>query len=83
MSYEKVTQAKDRLLIGIKQSTKAMKSGEVSTVIVARDIDADLKVKIINLAEKMNIPYEMVESKEQLGKACDIEVATALVAIRQ
>ena len=83
MSYDKVTQAKDRLLIGIKQATKAMASGDVSTVIVARDIDADLKIKIISLAEKMNIPYEMVESKAQLGKACGIEVATALVAIRQ
>jgi len=83
MSYDKVTQAKDRLLVGIKQATKAMASGDVSTVIVARDIDADLKIKIISLAEKMNIPYEMVESKAQLGKACGIEVATALVAIRQ
>ena len=83
MSYDKVTQAKDRLLVGIKQATKAMASGDVSTIVVARDIDADLKMKIISLAEKMNIPYEMVESKAQLGKACGIEVATALVAIRQ
>ena len=83
MSYDKVTQAKDRLLVGIKQATKAMASGDVSTIVVARDIDADLKMKIISLAEKMNIPYELVESKAQLGKACGIEVATALVAIRQ
>lgn len=83
MSYEKVTQAKDRLMIGIKQATKAMKSGEVSQIVVATDIDADLKVKIFHLAEKMNIPYELVESKKRLGKACGIEVGTAVVAIKQ
>lgn len=83
MSYEKVAQAKDRLLIGIKQSTKAMKSGDVSLIVVALDIDANLKVDIINLADEMNIPYEMVESKKQLGKACGIEVGTALVAVKQ
>ncbi|MBU5594682.1 ribosomal L7Ae/L30e/S12e/Gadd45 family protein [Amphibacillus sp. MSJ-3] len=83
MSYEKVTQAKDRLVIGIKQASKTMKSGEVSQIVVATDIDSDLKVKILGLADQLNIPYELVESKKRLGEACGIEVGTAVVAIKQ
>ena len=83
MSYEKVTQAKDRLSIGLKQTEKAMKSGQVSQIVIASDIDAALRLKIINLANELIIPYEMVDSKKRLGKACGIEVGTAVVAIRQ
>jgi len=70
-------------MIGTKQATKAIESGEAIQVIVAMDIDHNLKEKIIQLANKMAIPYEMVESKKQLGKACGIEVGTAVVAIKQ
>ena len=83
MSYEKVTQARDRLSIGLKQTEKAMKSGQVSQIVIASDIDTALRLKIINLANELIIPYEMVDSKKRLGKACGIEVGTAVVAIRQ
>lgn len=83
MSYEKVTQAKDRLSIGLKQTEKAMKSGQVSQIVIASDIDPALRLKIINLANELIIPFEMVDSKKRLGKACGIEVGTAVVAIRQ
>lgn len=83
MSYEKVTQAKDRLSIGLKQTEKAMKSGQVSQLVIASDIDTVLRLKLINLANELIIPYEMVDSKKRLGRACGIEVGTAVVAIRQ
>ncbi len=83
MSYEKVTQARDRLSIGLKQTEKAMKSGQVSQIVIASDIDTVLRLKLINLANELIIPYEMVDSKKRLGRACGIEVGTAVVAIRQ
>ena len=83
MSYDKVTQAKDRLIIGLKQAEKAMKSGKTREIVLAADIDSHIKVRLVNLAEELNIPYEMVDSKKRLGKACGIEVGTAVVAIRQ
>lgn len=83
MSYEKVTQARDRLSIGLKQTEKAMKSGKVSQIVIASDIDTVLRLKLINLANELIIPYEMVDSKKRLGRACGIEVGTAVVAIRQ
>ncbi|MCZ0703483.1 large subunit ribosomal protein L7A [Natronobacillus azotifigens] len=83
MSYEKVAQAKDRLIIGTKQTVKAMKSGEVEEVVIAQDIDPEIAKKVSQLAEKMNITYTQVDSKKKLGKACGIEVGTATVAIKQ
>lgn len=83
MSYEKVAQAKDSLIIGTKQSLKAMKNGEVKEVVIAMDVDPEITSKVSQLAEKMNIPYTKVDSKKKLGKACGIEVGTAAVAIKQ
>ncbi len=83
MSYDKVTKVKDRLIIGTKQTIKAMKSGEVKEVVIAEDVDLDMIAKVSQLAEKMDIPYTMVDSKKKLGKACGIEVGTAAVAIKQ
>ena len=83
MSYDKVTQAKDRLLIGLKQTEKAMKAGQVSQIVIASDIDSAMRLKLVNLANELTIPYEIVDSKKRLGKACGIEVGTAVVAIRQ
>ncbi|HHU19943.1 MAG TPA: 50S ribosomal protein L7ae-like protein [Bacilli bacterium] len=83
MSYDKVTQAKDRLLIGLKQTEKAMKAGQVSQIVIAADIDSVMRFKLVNLANELTIPYEIVDSKKRLGKACGIEVGTAVVAIRQ
>ncbi|GAA4064935.1 ribosomal L7Ae/L30e/S12e/Gadd45 family protein [Amphibacillus indicireducens] len=83
MSYDKVTQAKDRLLIGLKQTEKAMKAGQVSQIVIASDIDSAMRLKLVNLANELMIPYEMVDSNKRLGKACGIEVGTAVVAIRQ
>lgn len=83
MSYDKVTQAKDRLLIGLKQTEKAMKAGQVNQIVIASDIDSAMRLKLVNLANELTIPYEIVDSKKRLGKACGIEVGTAVVAIRQ
>lgn len=83
MSYEKVAQEKDRLIIGTKQTLKAMKSGEVKEVVIARDIDFEITQKVSQLAQQMNIPYTQVDSKKKLGKMCGIEVGTATVAIKQ
>ncbi|MGM0522641.1 MAG: ribosomal L7Ae/L30e/S12e/Gadd45 family protein [Bacillota bacterium] len=83
MSYEKVTQAKDQLVVGTKQTIKAIKSGHVEEVIIAADVDPFMVEKLLQLVEKMDIPYTMVDSKIKLGKACGIEVGTAAVAIKQ
>jgi large subunit ribosomal protein L7A len=83
MSYEKVAQAKSDIIIGTKQTLKAMKNGEVDEVITADDADQTMTFKVANLALKLNIPHTRVASMKELGNACGIDVGAATVAIKQ
>ncbi|MCY7797210.1 50S ribosomal protein L7ae-like protein [Bacillus spizizenii] len=80
MSYDKVSQAKS-IIIGTKQTVKALKRGSVKEVVVAKDADPILTTSVISLAEDQGISVSMVESMKKLGKACGIEVGAAAVAI--
>ncbi|MEC1653073.1 50S ribosomal protein L7ae-like protein [Bacillus vallismortis] len=80
MSYDKVSQAKS-IIIGTKQTVKALKRGSVKEVVVAKDADPVLTTSVVSLAEDQGISVLMVESMKKLGRACGIEVGAAAVAI--
>jgi large subunit ribosomal protein L7A len=80
MSYEKVLQAK-QIVIGTKQTVRALKEGKVQEVIVAEDADAFVINKVLEAAKEANIPVTKVDSMKKLGKACKIQVGAAAVAI--
>jgi large subunit ribosomal protein L7A len=80
MSYEKVFQAKS-IIVGTKQTVRAIKSEVISEVVVAIDADPRLTSKIVLLASETNIPVTYVDSMKKLGKACGIKVGAAVVAI--
>lgn len=80
MSYEKVLQAKD-VVIGTKQTVKALKLGTVNEVVVAKDADHKVIAKIVSAAEETMVPILYVDSMKKLGKACGIEVGAAAIAI--
>lgn len=82
MSYEKVSQA-HKIIVGTKQSVKALKNNEVKEIIVATDADHRIIEKVIQTAEEKQIPLTNVSSMKKLGKACGIEVGAAAVAIIQ
>ena len=80
MSYDKVKQA-SQTIIGTKQAVKAMRAGQVNQLIIALDADSWVTDPAILLAKEIGIPIAIVESKSELGKACGINVGTAVVAI--
>jgi len=80
MSYEKVLQAK-QIIVGTKQTVRALKEGRVQEVIVAEDADAFIINNILTAAKEANIPVTKVDSMKKLGKACKIQVGAAAVAI--
>lgn len=80
MSYEKVKQAK-KVVIGTKQTIKALNSGIVSEVIIAQDADVKLTSKVEELASEKGIPITKVDSMRELGKISGIDVGAATVAI--
>ncbi|MEI3609451.1 ribosomal L7Ae/L30e/S12e/Gadd45 family protein [Pseudogracilibacillus sp. SO10305] len=83
MAYERITQLHSKLIIGTKQTIKAMNNGEVSELFVATDAAEHITNKVINVARKNNIVYTMVDSKATLGKACEIDVDASVVAIKR
>ncbi|KPH76295.1 ribosomal L7Ae/L30e/S12e/Gadd45 family protein [Oceanobacillus caeni] len=82
MSYDKVTQVKSRLIIGTKQTLKAMKNGEVSEVFIANDADEHITQKVASLADELDIPRKSVDSKRKLGVVCGVEVDASVVAVK-
>ncbi|MCP8618052.1 50S ribosomal protein L7ae-like protein [Salirhabdus salicampi] len=83
MSYEKVAQAKSNVIVGTKQTIKAMKNGAVQLVVIANDADRQVTSRVIHLAEDLGIPISYVDSMKKLGKSCGIDVGAATVAIKQ
>ena len=83
MLYEKITQVQSRIIIGTKQTLKAMKNSEISEVFIAIDADQQLTEQVVTLAEELDIPCQRVDSMKKLGKACGIEVGTSTVAIKE
>ncbi|WP_027415323.1 50S ribosomal protein L7ae-like protein [Aneurinibacillus terranovensis] len=81
MSYEKVEQAKN-VVIGTKQTYRAIEMDSVSEVIIAKDADARVLSKVILLCKEKGLPIHYVDSMRRLGAACGIDVGAAVVAIK-
>ncbi|MFA8438926.1 50S ribosomal protein L7ae-like protein [Pueribacillus sp. YX66] len=82
MSYEKVSQA-EQVIIGTKQTLKALQEGQVSELIIADDAEIRVVNKVKVFATELGIPITTVDSMKKLGEACGIEVGAATVAIKK
>ena len=79
MSYEKVLQAK-QLVIGTKQTVKAIKAGKANTLVLASDADPNVREMLQKVAADAGVDVQYVDSKDKLGKACGISVSAAAAA---
>jgi len=82
MPYEKLTQLKSKLIIGTKQTVKAINQGKASEVYIAEDAEAHIKAKVMEAANEKQTPITFVDSKKKLGEACQIDVDASTVAIK-
>lgn len=82
MPYDRITQLQSRMIIGTKQTLKAMNNNEVEEVFIAADVDAFISNQLIEAAKQRDIPYTMVDSKRKLGKTCNIDVGASVVSIK-
>jgi len=67
--------------VGIKQTLKAVEKGNAKAVYLAKDADERVIGGLKELCQKNSVDILYVDSMKQLGKACDIEVDAATVAI--
>ncbi|WP_435922618.1 ribosomal L7Ae/L30e/S12e/Gadd45 family protein [Paenibacillus sp. DYY-L-2] len=67
--------------IGTKQTMKMVELGRADEVYVAEDADPRLTSKIIAICNQRNVKVTLVDTMQNLGKACGIEVGAAMAAI--
>ena len=75
-----VSRIKGKKVVGIKQTLKAIKSGEARVVFIAKDADEAVTAPLINLAAEKQVEVLYVESMKELGKMCGIDVGAATAA---
>ena len=68
-------------LIGIKQSTKAIKNGEGKVLYVANDADSKVLRPLVEIAEEKNLEIRNIQTMKELGRMCGIEVGCAATLI--
>lgn len=68
-------------VIGMKQTLKALENEEVKLLYVAKDAQRKVTVRVVELAEGQQIPVVYINTMEELGSVCDVEVKTATAAL--
>lgn len=71
----------ERIIVGIKQTRKALINDEVRTIYAACDTDPGVLNEIYDLCNTKGIEIIEIESMKQLGKAAGIDVKSAVVAV--
>lgn len=67
--------------IGTKQTMRLVELDQAEEVYVAEDADPRLTSKIIYLCNQHSVKVTFVDTMDNLGKACGIEVGAAMAAI--
>ncbi|EEG77809.1 L7Ae/L30e/S12e/Gadd45 family ribosomal protein [Dethiobacter alkaliphilus] len=80
MDLENLKQAR-QTVTGTKQTQKAVECGKARHVFIARDADERVTRPIAQACGQKDIPVTVVETMDELGKACNIKVSAATAAI--
>ena len=70
-----------QLLIGVKQSTEAVKNGHVLKACVATDAAPHIREPFESLCQSRQISVTYYDTKQQLGRACGIDVGATCAVI--
>ncbi|WDV45429.1 ribosomal L7Ae/L30e/S12e/Gadd45 family protein [Clostridiaceae bacterium M8S5] len=71
----------EKKVVGTKQAERALLSDQVKLVYIARDADSHVVNKLVDICKSKNIEVIYVNTMEELGKACEIDVNAASVAL--
>ena len=71
------------IIVGLKQSVKAVKSGMAARAFVASDADTHVKTPFIAACEQNGVEIEYYPTCEQLGQACGIDVGAAVAVVKK
>ncbi len=69
-----------KIVVGAKQLRKALKAGNALRVYLASNADPAITEPIENLCREAQVEFTWVDTMQDLGKACGIEVGAAAAA---
>ncbi len=72
---------KEKILVGVKQTKKALKEKQALKVIIADDAQSHVIDPIIEICNIDSVTVVHTDSMEKLGKAVKIDVGAAVVTI--
>lgn len=82
MSNEKVARFnKQQYVVGLKETLKALNKDQVTSLIIARDVEVHLMTRVLSQINQKNMPYTLFSSKKELGEYVGINVNATIVAI--
>lgn len=67
--------------VGAKQTAKMLEQERAIEVYVARDADPQMKEKIVHLCERTGVPVKWIDSMDELGETCGIDIGAAMAAL--
>ncbi len=70
-----------QVVVGTKQTMKALENGEAQKVFVARDAEEKVARPVVSLCEEKGIEVRHIDTMYELGKMCGIKVKAASAAI--
>ena len=71
------------IVVGLKQSLKAVEAGEAARAFVAEDADSYVKKPFIAACEQYGVAIEYYPTCQQLGQACGIDVGAAVAIVKK
>ena len=82
MSNEKVARFnKQHYVVGLKETLKALKKGQVTSLIIAQDVEVHLLTRVLSYINHKNIPITFFSSQRALGEYVGINVNATIVAL--
>ena len=71
----------DKRVVGTKQVLRALNEDKAARVFLGKDADGFIYHRINGLCEEKNVPVTVVDSMQELGRLCTVDVKTASAAV--
>lgn len=68
-------------VVGQRQVLRALDGGKAARVYLGKDADGFIYHRINGLCEEKNIPVTVVDSMQELGRLCSVDVPAATAAV--
>ncbi|MCL4494524.1 MAG: ribosomal L7Ae/L30e/S12e/Gadd45 family protein [Firmicutes bacterium] len=70
-----------RRVVGVRETLKRIAHGTAIGVFVAKDADPRVVEDVVSQSKDRGVPLEYVDSMDELGRLCGIEVGAACAAL--